>query len=74
MNHVYVEPYPSARLESAPITCYVLMQGNGQFVTNLRYKTEKEAVDVSRKLGFNPWVARVRITNKRNPEHWRFAD
>lgn len=74
MNHVYVEPYPSARLESASITCYVLLHCNGQFVTNLRYRTEKEAIDVARELGLTPWVARVRITNRRNPEHWRFAE
>jgi len=74
MNHIFVEPHPSARLESAPIIFYVLQYGNGKFVTNLRYKTEKEAVDVARKLGFTPWVARVRITNRRNPEHWRFAE
>lgn len=74
MNHIYVEPQPSARLESAPITHYVLQHSNDQFVTNLRYKTEKEAVDETRKLGFIPRVARVRIANKRNPEHWRFAD
>jgi len=52
----------------------VLQNINDQFVTSFRYRTEKEAVDVARKLGFTPWVARVRITNKRNPEHWRFAD
>lgn len=74
MNHIYVEPHPSARLESAPITCYVLLHGNGQAVSRLRYKTLDDAIDVARSLGFNPLVARVRITDKRNPAHWRSAD
>lgn len=73
MNHVYVEPHPSARLESAPITCYVLLHGNGQPVSRLRYKTLDDAIDVARSLGFNPLVALVRITDKRNPTHWRSA-
>jgi len=71
MNHVYVEPGPSARLESAPITFYVLLHADDQPVSMLRYKTLKEAIDVARGLGFNPLVPRVRIPNKGNRTHWR---
>ncbi|WP_248799917.1 hypothetical protein [Pseudomonas sp. MWU13-2105] len=74
MSHVYIEPRPSVRKEEIAITYYDIEYDNNKPVTNLRYKTQKEAIDVARKLGFTPLVARVRITNKRNPEHWRFAD
>lgn len=74
MSNVYIEPRPLAREEGAAITHYVLEYANNQPVTNLRYSTQKEAIDTAHELGFNPLVARVRITNKGNPDHWRSAD
>jgi len=74
MSNVYVEPRPLARVDGAAITYYVLEYANNQPVTNLRYSTQKEAIDAAKELGFKPLVARVRITDKGNPDHWRSAD
>lgn len=74
MTEIYIEPHPSARLESAPIGFYLLMHGNGQLVSALRYRTLKEAIDVTRGLGFHPLVARVRIPKRSNRNHWQPAD
>lgn len=74
MTQIYIEPHPSARLENAPISFYLLMHGNGQLVSMLRYRTLKEAIDVARGLGFYPLVACVRIPEKSNRNHWQPAD
>jgi hypothetical protein len=73
MANVYVEPQPKGRPEGSPITHYVLEYVNDVRVTNTDYRTQAEAVADAKRLGHKPLVARVRNTNKGNPDHWREA-
>lgn len=73
MANVYVEPKPRATKESDPITHYTLEYAHHERVTNTDYKTQADAVDAAKKLGHSPLVARVRVTDKGNPDHWRKA-
>jgi hypothetical protein len=73
MANVYVEPEPKGRPEGSPITHYVLEQDHGALVTNTSYPTQAEAISAAKSLGHKPLVARVRNTNKGNPDHWRAA-
>lgn len=73
MPNVYVEPRPKAKPEGTPIDDYVLEYAGGERVTQTAYKTQKEAIDDAKRLGHKPLVARVRNTNKGNPDHWRAA-
>jgi hypothetical protein len=70
--NVYVEPRPKAREEHAPINHYVLYQ-NDQRVTWDDYKTQADAVADAKRLGHQPLVARVRVTDKGKPDQWRHA-
>jgi hypothetical protein len=71
MANVYVEPQPKGRSEGTAITHYVLEYSHGAQVTNTDYKTQAEAVSDAKKLGHRPLIARVRNTDKGNPDHWR---
>jgi hypothetical protein len=73
MANVYVEPQPKSRDEHAPITHYILEYAHGARVTNTDYPTQHEAVSEARRLGHSPLVARVRVTDKGKPDHWRSA-
>lgn len=73
MANVYVEPEPKGRPEGSPITHYVLEYAHGTRVTTTDYKTQADAVSEAKRLGHSPLVARVRNTNKGNPDHWRPA-
>jgi hypothetical protein len=35
------------------------------------YPTQKAAIEAAKKMGHKPLIARVRITDKGNPDHWR---
>ena len=71
MANVYVEPEPKGRPEGSPISHYVLEYAHGVRVTNDNYPTQHEAVSAAKILGHSPLVARVRNTDKGNPDHWR---
>ena len=71
MPNVYVEPQPKGRPEGSPITHYFLEYSHGARVTNTDYRTQAEAVSDAKKLGHRPLIARVRNTDKGNPDHWR---
>jgi hypothetical protein len=71
MPNVYVEPQPKGRPEGTPITHYVLEYAHGARVTNTDYRTQGEAVSDAKRLGHRPLIARVRHTDKGNPDHWR---
>jgi hypothetical protein len=71
--NVYVEPRPKALDEHAPITHYVLEYKNDERVTWDDYKTQADAIADAKRLGHQPLVARVRNTDKGNPDHWRHA-
>ncbi|WPP02113.1 hypothetical protein SFA35_12460 [Pseudomonas sp. HR96] len=73
MVNVYVEPQPKGRPEGAAITGYILELAGGAKASQTEYKTQEEAIDDARKLGHKPLVARVRDTDKGNPDHWRAA-
>ena len=73
MANVYVEPQPKGRPEGSAITHYVLEYKNDVRVTSNDYKTQAEAVTAAKNLGHSPLVARVRNTDKGNPDHWRSA-
>ena len=73
MANVFVEPQPKGRSEGSPITHYVLEHAHGARVTNIDYRTQAEAIAAAKALGHQPLIARVRNTNKGNPDHWRAA-
>jgi hypothetical protein len=73
MPNVYVEPQPKGRPEGTAITHYVLEYAHGARVTNTDYATQGEAVSDAKRLGHHPAIARVRNTDKGNPDHWRAA-
>jgi hypothetical protein len=73
MANVYVEPQPKGRPEGSAITHYVLEYKNDVRVTGNDYKTQAEAITAAKNLGHSPLVARVRNTDKGNPDHWRSA-
>jgi hypothetical protein len=73
MSNVYVEPRPKGKPEGTAIADYVLEHAHGALVTNVAYKTQQEAIDAAKKLGYHPLVAHVRNTNKGNRDHWRSA-
>ena len=73
MANVFVEPQPKGRPEGSPITHYVLEFSHSARVTNKDYPTQHEAVSAAKSLGYQPLIARVRNTNKGNPDHWRPA-
>jgi hypothetical protein len=73
MANVFVEPEPRGRPEGTPITHYVLEHAHGARVTPINYKTQAEAVSAAKQLGHSPLIARVRNTDKGNPDHWRAA-
>jgi len=73
MANVYVEPQPKGRPEGSAITHYVLEYKNDVRVTVNDYKTQAEAITAAKNLGHSPLVARVRNTDKGNPDHWRSA-
>ncbi|MDB5333719.1 MAG: hypothetical protein JWP03_4870 [Phycisphaerales bacterium] len=73
MANVYVEPEPKGRPEGTAITHYVLEYAHGTRVTQTDYRTQAEAVSAAKGLGHAPLTARVRNTNKGNPDHWRAA-
>ncbi len=73
MPNVYVEPEPKGRPEGSAITHYVLEYAHGARVTHIDYPTQAQAVSEAKSLGHKPLIARVRNTDKGNPDHWRPA-
>ena len=69
---VYIEPKPKARNEREPIDHYEIEKDGGSSVDNRQYATQKEAHESAKRQGHNPILcARVRVTDKGNPDHWR---
>ena len=73
MANVYVEPLPKGRPEGSAITGYALEYDNDVRVTPVDYRVQSDAVTEAKRLGHRPLIARVRNTNKGNPDHWRAA-
>jgi len=73
MANVYVEPEPKGRPEGTAISHYVLEYAHGARATDTNYQTQAAAISAGQAMGHQPLVARVRNTNKGNPDHWRAA-
>jgi hypothetical protein len=73
MANVYVEPKPKGRDPGDPITHYLLEYAGGSAVTGVHHRTQAAAIDAAKALGHRPLVARVRVTDKGKPDHWRSA-
>ena len=72
MPNVYVEPLPKHR--DRAIEGYALELSATQRLTTVDYRTQADAIKAARANGYKPLVARVRQTDKGNPDHWRAAD
>lgn len=73
MPNVYVEPQPPGRPEGSPIAHYKLEYAHGTNVDGVSHLTQEAAINAAKRLGHHPLIARVRNTNKGNPDHWRSA-
>ena len=71
MPNVYVEPRPKARTEHELIDHYVLEFAGDRSVDNVQHRTQETAINAAKRLGHQPLVARVRVTDKGRPDHWR---
>jgi hypothetical protein len=73
MPNVYVEPRPIHRPAGTAITHYVLELEGGTAHAGARasYPTQGEAETHARQLGHTPLPARVRHTDKGDPDQWR---
>jgi hypothetical protein len=69
MANVYVEPRPKGRTEGSPIHDYVV-EDHADHVLET-FKTQREAIDWARSQGHVPLIARVRVNDKKKPDHWR---
>ncbi len=70
MPNVYVEPRPKGRPEGTKIEDYVLELAGGKTLGG-PFSTQEEAVRYAKAQGHHPLCARVRHTDKGNPDHWR---
>jgi hypothetical protein len=64
---VFVEPLPRG---GGPITGYQIEFATGEKMAG-PFRTQEEAIEFVRSRGSKPLVARVRISNRSNPNHWR---
>ena len=71
MANVYIEPRPKGRPEGTPIEDYAVEDRADNVLST--HRTQAEAVAWAKTRGHSPLVARVRNTNKGNPDHWRSA-
>jgi len=71
MPNVYVEPQPKGH--HGHISSYKLEYKDSKPVTTTTYGTQDAAIVAAKGLGHKPLVARVRVTDKGNPDHWREA-
>jgi hypothetical protein len=72
MPNVYVEARPKGRPEGTAIDDYVVEDHADHVLAT--FKTQREAIDWSRKQGHAPLIARVRhLNDKKKLDHWRTA-
>ncbi len=71
MANLYIEPRPKGRPEGTPIEDYAVEDRADSVLTTT--KTQQSAIDWAKERGHSPLVARVRNTDKGNPDHWRSA-
>lgn len=69
---VYIEPKPKARLEGEKIEHYEIEKDGGQSIDGKKYSTQKAAHESAKNQSCHPVLcARVRVTDKGKPDHWR---
>lgn len=69
---VFIEPKPKAKQEGEKIDHYEIEKDGGQSVDGKKYNTQEEARQSAKKQGYDPvFCARVRVTDKGKPDHWR---
>ncbi len=69
---VYIESKPKGRNESDKIDHYEIEKDGGQSVDDKKYATQTAAHQFAKQQGHHPILcARVRVTFKGNPDHWR---
>ncbi len=66
---VSVEPVPRGRPDGDPITVYAVETHAGEVLKTL--DSQQSALDWAKAQGYIVHVARVRNTDKDNPEHWQ---
>ena len=71
MANLFVERLPKG--SSAPITGYVVEYVGGDSLDGVTHRTQESAIDAAKRAGHQPLVARVRVTDKGKPDHWRAA-
>ena len=71
MANVYIEPRPKGRPEGTAIDDYAVEDHTNSVLST--HRTQSEAIEWAKALGHSPLVARVRNTDKGNPDHWRSA-
>jgi hypothetical protein len=70
MAEVFIEVRPKGRADGNPITDYVVEDHADHVLA--AFKTQLEAIDLARKNGHSPHVARVRhLNDKKMPDQWR---
>lgn len=69
MAVVYIEPRPKGRPEGTPIEDYAVETRANEVLRTL--KTQDSAITWAKAEGHTVHVARVRHTDKGNPDHWR---
>jgi hypothetical protein len=70
MTVVFIEARPKGKPEGSPIEDYVVEDHANHILAS--FKTQKEAIDWSKRNGHTPHVARVRhMSDKNKPDHWR---
>jgi hypothetical protein len=68
MAVVYIEPRPKGRL---PVQAYAVETGANQQLAT--FKSQHTAIDWAKDRGYGICVARIRTSDKGNPDHWRKA-
>ncbi len=69
---VYIEPKPKGRDEGEKPEHYEIEKDGGQSVDGKKYATQTAAHQSAKQQGHHPILcARVRNTDKGNPDHWR---
>lgn len=71
MANVFIEPVPKG--SSGPINGYIVEFEGGRSLDGVTHRTQQAAIDSARRAGHQPLVARVRVTDKGKPDHWRHA-
>ncbi len=67
MKNAYIEPMPKG---GGPTESFQIEYADNSPAKG-PYPTQKAAIEAAKKMGHKPLIARVRITNKDNPDHWR---